>query len=199
MNIVQIGANRAYDNLTNIVMSYRPDEIKSLIIVEPFDLHNNSISSCYKNYFNSLHIENIVVSPTLLHDKTIKIWYHPSDLNHNNAAELASLNKQHAINIRSHYDANDMKFIECNAININELFDKYNLDNIDILYIDTEGFDDQIIYCIDFHKYTIKKLYYENLHIDKYKLRNFLEKHNYKIQQNIDSDPYADLATLVIS
>lgn len=194
MNIVQIGTNRAYDNLATIIHQYSSEIIDNLILVEPFSLHNPSIRSCYAKYTDKLHIENIIISDSVI--ATNKLWYHPNDLTHQNAAELASLNKQHSINIRSYYKADEVVGLELPNLTINQLFDKYNLQKIDILYIDTEGFDDKIIYSINFDKYYISTIYYENLHIDRDKLRSFLAKLNYKIDINTNNDPYCDLAIL---
>ena len=194
MNIVQIGTNRAYDNLAAIVHQYSPEIIHHLILIEPFNLHNNSIQSCYANYASKLHIENIIISDSPV--TTNKLWYHPNDLNHQNAAELASLNKQHSINIRSYYKEDEVVGLELPNFTANQLFDKYNLQTIDILYIDTEGFDDKIIYSINFKKYNIRTMYYENLHIDRDKLRTFLSGINYQIDINTHNDPYCDLAIL---
>lgn len=193
MNIVQIGANRAYDNLSNIVYQYNPELINSLVIVEPLSLHNSSIQSCYQKYSSKLHIENIIISD--IDTPTNKLWYHPNDLAHQNAAELASLNKEHSLNIRSYYKAEEVSFIELPNLTANQLFEKYNLNTIDILYIDTEGFDDKIIYSIDFKRYNITTIYYENLHIDRERLRSFLSKLSYKIEINTQNDPYCDMAT----
>ena len=55
--------------------------------------------------------------------------------------------------------------------------------NVDVLFIDAEGIDDKIIYSINFDKYNINKLYYENLHVDNTKLRDFLENKGYKITE----------------
>lgn len=196
MNIIQIGTNKANDNLASLVHNYDVNDIDLLLLVEPLQIHNNTIQSCYAKYLTKLSIENIVISDQ--NDETIKLWYHPHDLSHANAGELASLNKSHSTNIRSQYSVDDVTYFECPNLTINKLFDKYNLSNIDILYIDTEGFDDKIIYSIDFKKYSIKTIYYENLHIDKEKLRHFLKSLNYNIDINTSGDAYADKATLVL-
>lgn len=196
MNIVQIGTNKAYDNMSSIVYKYLPEDICKLIMVEPFSSHNLSIKECYKKYANKLYIENIIITPDIKHKTTEHIWYHELDATHGNAYELASLNKEHASHIRSNYYTKDMKSLEIECLTINELFEKYGLYNIDILYIDTEGFDDKLIYSINFNKFLIKQIFYENLHIDANKLREFLILKNYEVFQSITEDPYADRAKL---
>lgn len=196
MNIIQIGTNRADDHLTSIVKKIHPDQINNLITVEPFDLHNESIKRCYQDYSASLHIENIIITPENNSSGKEKIWFHPKDLTHNNATELASLNKEHASRIVAQYTYEDMQFLELSSMTLNELFDKYNMTDIDILYIDTEGYDDKLIYSINLDKYKIRTIFYEHLHIDKWKLFHFLVDKGYDIEHSIEGDSYADMATL---
>ena len=78
---------------------------------------------------------------------------------------------------------------------INKLFDKHNLIDIDILFIDAEGFDDRIIKDIDFGKYNINQLYYENMHIDKHMMRQYLESKNYSVQDGTSVTANNSVAT----
>ena len=60
MNIVQVGVNRGNDHLTTLVQNAN---ITSLILVEPFSVHNEYIVECYSK-FNNYIIENIAIVPT---------------------------------------------------------------------------------------------------------------------------------------
>jgi len=123
------------------------------------------------------------------------IYYHKKDgFEFGNNYELASLNKQHTLNIRSEYDKNDMVGKEVESMTLNELFDSYNFSKIDLLFIDTEGYDEKIIKSIDFEKYDIGEIYYENLHCDINSLRHFLEIKNYQITPNVLSYGWSDNA-----
>jgi hypothetical protein len=77
---------------------------------------------------------------------------------------------------------------------INELFDKYNLKKIDILFIDAEGSDDEIIKSINFDDYDIQKIYFENIHIKDKNIYNFLIEKNYKITEKTGSNNWTSLA-----
>ena len=68
---------------------------------------------------------------------------------------------------------------------MNNLLDKYNITELDILFIDTEGFDDKIIMSIDYEKFNIKSIFYENLHIENNPLIEFLNKKNYIVSENL--------------
>ena len=181
MTIVQIGANRGYDDVTEISNQIFPNRI---ILVEPFNEHNESLQECYK-HIPECYIENIAIvdNPEL---KTAALHYHDQDSVGRDKFELASLNKNHFIKIRkSYYTEEGMKERVVPSITINQLLDKYQLIDVDVLFIDTEGFDDVIIKSIDFSKYNIKEIYYENLHVDVDSLRIFLESKGYTIEKNV--------------
>jgi hypothetical protein len=78
-----------------------------------------------------------------------------------------------------------MNFIESelDSITVNNLLLKHKIDTLDILFIDAEGMDSEIIKSIDFNKFDIKKIYYENLHINNQELIIFLESKNYFINE----------------
>jgi FkbM family methyltransferase len=197
MNIVQIGTNKANDFLSNMVFRLNQSQISNIVLVEPFDIHNSNILECYKNYLNKVYIENVAIVPYKINGNFTKIWYHDHDFLYNiNQGELSSLNREHAIKIRNNYDIKDMKSKEIECLTINELFDKYLIDTIEILYIDVEGIDDQIIYSIDFNKYKINNIYYENLHINKDSVRKYLQSKNYSICLTENMDIYSDHAKI---
>ena len=79
-------------------------------------------------------------------------------------------------------------------MHINQLFEKYNITDLDILYIDAEGIDDLIIKSIDFNKINISKIYFENLHITQPDIYTYLENKGYKIKKNIGHNFWTDLA-----
>jgi FkbM family methyltransferase len=193
MIAVQIGSNRGYDDFTKMIEN---KQVEKLILVEPLEIHNKSLEECYKHIPNKV-IENIIIVDKE-NSKKSNIFFHPLDgPEHGNNFELASLNENHTINIRNYYDKNEMVCKEIESLSINELFDKYNLTEIDLLFIDTEGYDEKIINSINFEKYKIKELYYENLHCNIYNLRSFLENKNYVIEPNVLLYGWSDYAKLI--
>jgi FkbM family methyltransferase len=181
MIVVQIGANRGNDDFTEIIKN---KYIEKLILVEPLDIHNEKLNECYKHITNK-HIENIIITDDENINKS-KIYFHKLDgIEYGNNFELASLNKQHSLNIRSHYNENDLIEKELKSLTLNKLFEKYDLFKIDLLFIDTEGYDEKILKSIDFNRFDIEEIYYENLHCDINSLRTFLEKKNYKVTPHV--------------
>jgi hypothetical protein len=191
MIVVQIGSNKGYDDLTEIL---RNKNVEKLILVEPFEEHNFSLNECYSHISNKF-IENIIITDNS-EKKLEYIFYHEEDTKHTNKFELASLNKLHSLKIRSNYDETGIRFRELKALTANHLFEKYSLNKIDILFVDTEGFDDKIIRSIDFDKFKIDTIYYENLHINSNDLRKFLELKNYNVIPNFGFGGWSDIANL---
>lgn len=176
MNIVQIGVCNGNDDLTKIIDNNQPNK---LILIEPLNLHNNEILNCY-NWVTNIFLENVVIVPQK-NDNKIIFYYHIEDIPN---YELSSIDKYHILKHERIQDKiNGIREIEINTMTINELFEKYELKNIDILFIDAEGSDNDILKSVDFEKYNIDIIYFENLHIKEYDIFIYLENKGYIIDR----------------
>lgn len=191
MIAVQIGSNKGYDDFTEIVSTMSVDK---LILVEPFHEHNVSLSKCYENFKNVV-IENIIVTDDPKKNVDT-IFYHNEDSKHSNMFELASLNRLHSLKVRSQYDESGVIGRSVSCMTLNKLLEKHNISVLDLLFVDTEGFDDKIIYSIDFDRVKINEIYYENLHINSNQLKVFLETKNYTITKSVGYGNWTDKAKL---
>jgi hypothetical protein len=79
---------------------------------------------------------------------------------------------------------------------INNLFHKYELTDIDILFLDAEGFDDRIIKDIDFSQFMIRNIYYENVHIDNQSITEYLQSLGYSVKNGTKFSIHNSLAVL---
>ena len=78
--------------------------------------------------------------------------------------------------------------MDIKIIVFNDLVEKYNISEIEYLFIDTEGYDYQIIKSIDFNKTKINKVKFEYKHLDDtfkfdirlLELREMFNQLNYK-------------------
>jgi FkbM family methyltransferase len=180
MIVVQVGANRGYDELTHLIKNINIDK---LILIEPLSKFNDSLKKCYSD-INNLFIENVAITDDI--NKTTDYFYLHEKMDDN--MEQASLLKTHIDKVFDHSEYKIDKNHEdqiiklpVNCTTINNIFNKHNLKNIDILFIDAEGFDDKIIKSIDFFNFNIKKIYYENMHIDFEDMSNFLKTNGYTV------------------
>jgi hypothetical protein len=183
MKVFQIGVCKGNDDLTELIKN---KDIELLVLVEPNSFHNDDIEKCYENIKNK-HIENIVINNDS-NKKEVSFYLHEND---GPLFEVASLEKWHIL--KHGYHEQGIIEYKIQSLTINQLFDKYQVKDIDILFIDAEGFDDSIIKSIDFSKYNIKNIYYENLHL-KSNVEDFLENYNYKIVYKVGQNGWMNLA-----
>jgi len=182
MNIVQIGSNIGNDDLTTIIVAnyiFKGIVPEILILVEPMSLHNDTLLKNY-SWIKNLIIENLVVDVVSNVEKDF--FYHLDNIP---KYEVASLSKDHIM--RYDGDLDRIVSLKIKTININDLFRKYNLKDIDILFIDAEGHDDTIIYSIDFDNFNIKKIYFENACLKNKMIYDFLKSKNYSIIKEVSS------------
>lgn len=184
MIIVQIGANRGNDDLTAIIGNTQPTK---LILIEPLSLHNEKIRECY-SWVKNLVIDNVAI--TVGDENTINFYIHEND---GPGYEVASVDKNH---VAKHYgwDTTKIKELQVNCITMNNLFKKHKIKKIDVLFIDAEGIDDFIIKSIDYSKYDIDKIYFENLHLSHKDIYDFLAQKGYKITHKTGTNGWCSLA-----
>lgn len=169
MKIVQIGSNKAYDDLSNhILQNYKSLEFG--LFVEPNKLHNESIKKCYEKYSNII-LENIAIKTPLHEGENLRIYYHTNDYPD---YQLASCNIEH---IKNHLwvphlwrdGDGEIKYFEVESITLEELFQKYEIEELDWLCLDIEGIDAEILLTTNWKKYKIKRIEFEHLHLGFYR------------------------------
>lgn len=185
MNIVQIGANRGGDDLSAIIGDTQPNK---LILVEPMSVHNDYLKSYY-NWVNNLVIENLAVDTES--NKEVEFFFHLED---GPLYEVASLSKEHIYERHLQLSSDRISSLISKTITVNDLLDKHNIKNLDILFIDAEGHDDTIIKSIDFKKFDIDSIYFENLHLKDNSVYDFLSKLGYNIIYNYGTNGWMSVA-----
>lgn len=193
MKIVQIGTNSANDDLSDFIKGL--DYIEKLVLVEPLDLHNDNIIRCYE-FVDNVYIENSIITDDISISEC-DIYYHEND---GPFYEIASLSKEHILK-HSIYNPNlteeGIKKISIPSLTINELFEKHSLFDIDLVFIDVEGLDDKLIYSIDFSRFNINTIIYENLHINNERLIDYLIDNGYQVNEFIGSNGWSNKAVKV--
>jgi hypothetical protein len=125
MNIVQIGANKGNDDLSQLIGNVQPQK---LVLVEPMKLHNEDLLNHY-SWVNNIFLENVVVEKET--GKDVEFFYHVED---GPKYEVASLIREHIYPRHPNLSDEGITSFIIQTININDLFEKYNLLNIDILF-----------------------------------------------------------------
>jgi len=177
-SLLQIGANdgKRFDELNYFIKKY---EIKS-VLVEPIDKYFNELKNNYLN-LEYVKIENSAISVDneisylfVVNDEYIKKYdEHVKGLNSFDIKHLI----KHGVK---------KKHIEKKKITsqtILSLIDKYNIKELDLLYVDTEGYDGKIVY--EFVVKTNLKpiIIFEYIHIENKffnKLINLLNEEKFK-------------------
>jgi len=174
MKIVQVGANKGYDDLSNHLLS-NYEKVDFALFVEPNIFHIESLKNCYEKYENTI-IENIAIKSPNHSDDKLEIYYHTSDPDY----QIASCKIEHIeshldwakkynMNLYNAFKDGEIKSFVVDCITLEQLFDKYSIREIDWLCLDIEGVDAEILLTFDFKKYKIKRIEFEHLHLGHYK------------------------------
>ena len=179
IKFLQIGTSIANDHVFNFV---KDKDIELGVLVEPLKEYKESIMECYKGLKN-IHLEQVEVR----HDDIKERIFFSSDSH----LGIGSFNRKHLITHRIPTEEIETCIVDC--ININDLFDKYKLYHLDHLFIDTEGFDGNILLELNLSKYKIDHIIFEFVHLDgsqmaggskTIKLLNHLKSHGYTISRS---------------
>ena len=151
MKIIQIGANNGKDEVFDLINQNRFN-IESVILIEPIPFIIDDLKNQYKDLDN-VSIESIAINDDP-NSKHLTLYYIE-----NSNYEVSSFNKEHVIRHKPEDETNEIKSLDIPCMTFNNIMEKYNLTDLDYLFIDTEGLDTYIINSIDFNKYNIKKYY----------------------------------------
>jgi FkbM family methyltransferase len=179
VKIVQLGANRGNDHVTDIV---RANPIEFLLLVEPHPVAAKLLRECYAGTPIAQIEEVAIVSvPT---DNTVDFFY--VDVPNPNY-ELSSLKKSH---LHKHGVSEDsIKYIQVRCSTLYQLFQKYAVYNLDYLFMDIEGAEEDIIMSLNFNEYDIKHIWIEHIHLQNMdKLTTYLTSFGYKYTRTTGLD-----------
>ncbi len=184
--LIQIGANdgKRFDILSKFIKKYTP----KAIFLEPLPSNFNDLKKNYHEQKN-LIFENLAVSVNDEITKLFKVKSSKLSLYDDHVIGITSFDINHLLKHRikkSHIIAEKVK-----SISIEKLFEKHKVNNLDLLYIDIEGYDGNVV--IDFlSKSNIRPLIiFEYIHIKNEifkKTLNLLNEKKYfyfKIEENL--------------
>lgn len=180
LRVLQVGSNRGYDGLSEYIKE-NYSSIEFGLFVEANPIHMDSLKECYSQ-FDNVHFENLAVTyPRRSADPSeIEMFYHVDD---GPNYELATTDIQ---NIKWHthlpgnipretvedfnnvYNDKIQSFkVPCSTLD--SLLRRYNIQELDLVVLDTEGIDAFILFSTDWEKFNIYRVEFEYLHLHDYK------------------------------
>ncbi len=140
-SLIQIGANDGirFDNLNSFIRKYK---IKS-ILVEPVTKYFLSLKSNYQE-LDFVNIENYAISVDEKRNYIYVVGEKFLNKYSDHIPGINSFDKNHLISHgvkKKHIEKKEIK-----SISIEKLIEKYKIENLDLLFIDTEGYDGEIVY-----------------------------------------------------
>jgi FkbM family methyltransferase len=194
LSIVQIGANRGNDDLTQIIRSLPSSNLVGrLVLVEPLSVHHETLRTCYVDY--SPEILAVAIGGN--EQAAATFYYHLDD---GPLYEVASLDKAH---IQKHacYNAllaNDDRIasVTVPCITPEELLQRIHAPHPDILFLDCEGSDGDIVSRLLRGHQRPLNIYFENLHLKNDSVYGSLVSSGYDVVPRCLSNGWMSHASL---
>jgi len=139
-SVIQIGSNdgERFDNLNYFIKKYKPDTI----LVEPIKSNFEELKKNYSNH-NNLHFENSAISVNNEIQILFKVKKSKLHLYDEHIVGITSFDINHLI--KHGVSKNHIEQEKVESISIVNLLKKYSIINFDLLFIDTEGYDANIV------------------------------------------------------
>ena len=139
-SLIQIGANDgiSYDNLHYIIKKHK---LESLLL-EPIKSYFLDLKKTYLN-FSNVRIENSALSTNNEISFLYRVKPEHSKIYGTLSDVISSFDKNHLI--KHGIKKNHIIKEKVNQVSFNQLLNKYNINNFDLLLIDAEGYDCNIV------------------------------------------------------
>ena len=161
-NFIQVGAfdGKSHDFLYDFVTQSKLNKFG--ILVEPIPEYFIKLKSNYREV-EGMNYENYAIH----NDKASIIMYKIKEEYETQVPDYilgcASIFEEH---FKSHLiDDRMIEKTSVPAINVNQLIQKYNCYNYNLIQIDTEGYDTKIINSLNFNKYKIDIIKFEHINL----------------------------------
>ena len=150
INIIQLGSNVGKDHVTDFI-EYYIDIIDKVLLVEALPQLADKLRDNYKGYNADISVHSCAVS-----DKNGTADFYFLE---NTNLRLSSL----LPNVHSDFMKGTSK-ITVPTLTFDSLCAKHSISKVDVLFVDIEGYDEDVISTIDFAKYNIGTLVWEFNH-----------------------------------
>lgn len=159
--IIQIGANDgiSHDNIYNFIKEHNTKGI----LIEPVKDYYIKLCENYKNYPKIIKV-NVALHPTEKEVKIYRVRQKFETILPEWANGIASLNQKHHIKLGIPSEAIVEEIVLAKSFS-QLMADFDDISTIDLLQIDTEGFDFEILKMIDFNKYLPNFIKFEHCNL----------------------------------
>lgn len=194
VRFIQIGSNNGIHG--DPICTYIKQGQWKGILVEPVPYLFEQLKFNYSGFHDKLFFENTAIADTngILPFYRLKksdlpglpVWYD----------QLGSFKKEVVMKHRDKVPFFDDLFLEdtVNAITFKDLLRKYDVHKVDLLHIDTEGYDYEIIKLIPLSEIDIDLIYFEHMHLadsDYKKAVRLLQGNGFIVRKKSGSDTIA--------
>ena len=184
-NIIQIGAN---DGKSDDFLRSSINIDTNLLLVEPIKVAFEKLQKNYSGYKNVKFINkaiDVVTGKKNIFSVNPKYYdFYEKKYKSKDVSWLTVLASFHREHLEYHgIKSNHIQSTEIDCINFKELIDQYNFENLDLLVVDTEGYDEILITNFIQNTNIRPLIIFEWIHIQKNKaedLIELLELNNYK-------------------
>jgi FkbM family methyltransferase len=166
LKIVQIGSNKGNDELSQYIF----DNFKKIefgLFVEANSFHIEELKKCYENYENII-VENIAIKDPSYSEDNITIYYHTNEYPHYGIASSNIKHLEKHMEWCPHLQGGQIESFNVSCITLDELFQKYSICDLDILFLDIEGIDAEVLLSFDWARYSIKRVEFEYIHLGEH-------------------------------
>ena len=192
-DLVIIGAHNG-TGLEELILKQK----NKVLLIEPVNYNFQSLKYKFKNK-NNIIFENVGISDER---NQIQFYYVKESsvkkLGKEWATGIGSFKKKHLLDHhrkRFQIVEDDIEDIDIKILVFDDLIKKYNISEIEYLFIDTEGYDYKIIKSLNLNKIKINKVKFEYKHLDDTfrfevrlkELRSIFNQFNY-IETKIDNE-----------
>ena len=195
MNIIQIGCNDCNDHLKDYVRE-NYGQINKLILVDPNEIRINNCHKVYEPFNKNIDFKIIVKAINAQNSDKLILYHNPNETN----GHHTSVHRQHLID--HHHSESDIVGEEFPSVKLNDLLDEHNISVVDRLYVDTEGYDIDILRSIDYNRFKIKYIQFESTHSDgsfsgfTQKLSDFIDELN-ELGYSFINAPYGEVIAVL--
>ena len=150
INLIQLGSNTGKDHVTDFIERYN-DIINKVLLVEALPQLADQLRDNYREFNTDISVHSCAVS-----DKNGTADFYFLE---NTNLRLSSL----LPNVHSDFMRGTSK-ITVPTLTFDSLCAKHSMNKVDVLFVDIEGYDEDVISTIDFAKYNIGTLVWEFNH-----------------------------------